>query len=79
MNPEKTVEIVSEAGDSINIPLVSEGEREAAMLMIDGVRYHFERITKEQLLSEYRVDDDPDYQPQADAEGYCYALAPFSK
>ncbi len=29
------------------------------------------------LLSEYKVDGDPDYQPQADAESYCYILAPF--
>jgi hypothetical protein len=79
MKPEKTVKIVSESGDSINIPLSTEGEREAAMLIIDGVRYHFERITQEQLVSEYRVDDDPDYQPQTDAGGYCYVLAPFAK
>jgi hypothetical protein len=79
MKPKKTVEVVSESGDSINIPLAIEGEREGAMLIIDGVRYHFERITKEQLVSEYRVDDDPNYQPQTDADGYCYVLAPFSK
>jgi len=79
MRIERTVEIVNEAGSSISVPLSIEGDREAAVLEIDGVQYHFERISKAQLVSEYRIDDDPDYQPQTDAEGYCYVLAPFSK
>ncbi len=79
MKYAKIVEIVSETGDSVNIPLTIEGEREAAIIMIDGVRYHLERIKKEQPVSEYRVDDDPDYQPQTDSEDFCYILAPFSK
>ena len=79
MQSKKSVEIISGTGDSINISLAIEGEREAATLMIGGVQYHLERIKKEQFVSEYRVDDDPDYQPQADSEGFCYILAPFSK
>lgn len=79
MKPQKTVEIASAAGDLITIPLTLEDDREVAILMIDDVQYHFERITKDRLISEYRVDDDPHYQPQTDAEGYCYILAPFSK
>lgn len=79
MKLEKAVEIVSEAGEAISIPLSFEGERGAAILMIDGIRHHLERVKKEQLISEYRVDDDPNYQPQADSEGYCYILIPFSR
>ena len=52
------------------------GGREAA---IDGVFYHFERIKKEVLQTEYRVDNDPDYEPQSDPDGYCYILAPYCK
>ena len=63
--------------DFIEVPLEMDNGREVAMLQIDGVSYHFERIRKEILLSGYRVDGDPDYQPQTDAEGYCYILAPF--
>jgi hypothetical protein len=65
--------------DFIEIPLVVEDDREVGTVLIDGIFYHFERIKKEALLSEYRVDTDPDYEPQTDAEGYCYILAPFSK
>lgn len=78
MKFERIVTISSEAGASINLPLFFEGEREGAILIVDGIRYHFERISKKQLLSEYRVDTDPDYRPQSDVEGYCYILAPFS-
>jgi len=79
MKSDRTVGIISEAGDSINITLSIEGEREGAMLMIDGVRYHFERVANNQFISEYQVDDDPNYKPQTDADGYCYVLAPFSE
>lgn len=65
--------------DFIEIPLHIDDSREVATLQIDGVSYHFERIKKATLLSEYKVDGDPDYQPQTDAEGYCYILSPFCK
>lgn len=61
------------------VPFFVEGGRQSTVLMIDGVSYHLERIPRGQLASEYLVDLDPDYQPQADAEGYCYILAPFSE
>jgi hypothetical protein len=63
--------------DSIEIPLEVDDGREVGSLQIDGVSYHFERTRKEILLSEYKVVCYPDYQPQTDAEGYCYILAPF--
>jgi hypothetical protein len=68
---------IQSGSDFIEIPLEVDDNREVATLVIDGVFYHFERITKETLLSEYKVDGDPDYQPQTNAEGYCYILAPF--
>ena len=75
---EHTAHIRTEQEDLLTVPLFVEGERQAAVLTIDGVSYHLERISCEQLTSEYRVDLDPDYQPQADAEGFCYILAPFA-
>jgi hypothetical protein len=65
--------------ESLKIPLEVEAGRAAATLVIDGVYYHFERVRKETLLTEYRVDNDPDYEPQCDTNGYCFILAPFSK
>lgn len=68
---------ISDGSKEIEIALVVDDDREVAMLLIDGVLYHFERIRKEMLLTDYRVDADPDYQPQSDSDGYCYILAPF--
>lgn len=75
----RMVEISNYMGESIRIPLSFDCERESSVVNIDGIRYHLERISKERLASEYRVDTDPDYQPHSDAEGFCYILAPFSK
>ena len=68
---------IQSGSDCMEIPLMLDNGREVATIQIDGVFYHFERIRKETLLSKYNVDGDPDYQPQADAEGYCYLLAPY--
>jgi len=65
--------------DFIEILLIVDDGGEVATIQIDGVFYHFERIRKETLLSECRVDGDPDYQPRTDADGYCYLLAPFCR
>jgi hypothetical protein len=62
---------------AIRVSLEFDGERESTQLLIDGVSYHFERIRKEQLIREYKVDSDPDYDPQSDDFGYCYMIAPF--
>lgn len=77
--PEHTAQIISEDGDVLNVPFFVEGGRQSTVLMIDGVSYHLERIPRGKLTSDYLVDDDPDYQPQADDEGYCCILAPFSE
>ena len=71
--------IIQSGSDCFDIPLDVDDGREVATIQIDGVFYHFERIRKETLLSEYRVDGDPDYQPRTDADGYCYLLAPFCR
>ena len=61
------------------VSLEFDGERESTQLLIDGVSYHFERIEKERLMSEYKIDADPDYEPQSDDMGYCYLIAPYCK
>ncbi|HEV7798913.1 MAG TPA: hypothetical protein VGO73_12185 [Pyrinomonadaceae bacterium] len=70
---------ISNGLENISISLEFDGERESTQLLIDGVSYHFERIRKEQLMREYKVDNDPDYYPQSDSLGYCYIIAPFDK
>lgn len=79
MNNIETVQVMNEQGDILNISLEFDGEREAATLIIEGVKYHFERIGQNKLVTEYKVDLDPDYKPQSNVEGHCYILAPFSK
>jgi hypothetical protein len=78
MAPERTAEVRTVLGETFFVPLISEGGREAACLVIGGVCYHLERIAKAELTANYRIDTDPDYIPQADAEGFCYILAPYS-
>ena len=73
------IEIVNENGDSIRVSLDTTGDRHSTMLLIDGVRYHLDRVAGQQLTSDYQVDDDPNYSPTTDAEGYCYIIAPFSE
>ena len=79
MKEERTVQLGNGLNDFIEIPLVVEDDREVGTVLIEGVFYHFERIKKKTVLSKYRVDADPDYQPQTDADGCCYILAPFCK
>jgi len=70
---------ISNGLESLRFSLEFDGERESTQLLINGVSYHFERISKEQLMREYKVDNDPDYYPQSDELGYCYMIAPFGK
>ena len=76
---ENTVEISTTFGSTLEVPLIQEDGRAHSCLMIDGVRYHFERVTKSDLQTRYKVDDDLDYLPQTDANGHCYILAPYSE
>jgi len=66
-------------GKSVEVPLSFDGERDSNSVEIDGIPYHFERIHFSHLLSEYRIDNDPDYQPQTDKDGFCYIISPYSK
>ena len=47
---------IQSGSDFIEIPLDLDNGREVAMLQIDGVSYHFERIRKEVLLNEYNKE-----------------------
>ena len=76
---ENTAKLSNASGDTLEISLTPEDDRAHSCLMIDGVRYHFERVAKSDLATHHKVDDDPDYLPQADANGYCYILAPYSE
>ena len=78
MNNKGIAEIRTSSGEVILVPLSAENEREQARLVIDGVPYHFERISRNDLFSHYIVDDDPDYDPKSDEDGCCYVLAPYS-
>lgn len=64
---------------TLTVPLSSDGGREYAVVLIDGVRYHLERLTLEELVTEYTVDGDPDYAPMTDKTGHCYLMVPFSR
>jgi len=79
MEDLRIVQIENGLGDKIEVALVLDGDREGGSLFIDGISYHFERHKKERFLRDYDVDDDPDYQPKTDADGYCYLIAPFSE
>ncbi len=78
MQNRAAAKIQTASGESLVVPLSSDGNREVARLEIDGINYHLERIRKSDLLAHYKVDDNPDYDPQADDAGFCYLLAPYS-
>lgn len=71
--------IMNTNGQQMDIPLSTEGAREVGILLIDGVRYHVERIKAGTLQRQYRVDADEDYVPQRDRRGRCVIVAPYSK
>lgn len=74
----RIAEIRTSLGEVIQVPLLEDNEREQACLVIDGVPYHFERISRSELVGDYKVDADPDYNPKSDSDGFCYILAPYS-
>lgn len=79
MNNKGSVEIQTSSGEVFTLSLFSEDGREQSRLVIDGIPYHFERIYRAELVSHYKVDDDPDYDPKSDKDGFCYILAPYSE
>jgi len=76
---ERTVSVETESGEVLNVFLYLEGDRIGTCLRIDGVPHHFERISADEMMADYRVDLDPDYTPVADKSGFCYILVPFSR
>jgi len=78
MQNKDAVMLQTSSGEKLLVPLSFDGDREVARLEIDGINYHLERVRKSDLLAHYKVDDDPDYDPQADDAGFCYLLAPYS-
>lgn len=70
---------VQDSDTQITVSLRSEGEREYAVLLVDDVFYHLERVSQEELVRDYKVDLDPDYKPCSDSMGHCYMLVPFSR
>lgn len=79
MSVIKNVVITAANGESLEVPMYEDSGREVTTLIIEGVKYHFERIKSERLIAEYIVDNDPDYVPESDSDGCCYILAPFSQ
>lgn len=78
-NDIQFVSIIHEAsGQSIVIPMICEDHRDIATLTINGVYYHLERVTQDELATDYKVDLDPEYSPKSDATGYCCLFAPYS-
>lgn len=78
MASKQTV-IGNSLGDSITVELQTDGRRQVGIVMVDGVRYHLERMRATELLSKYKADLDPEYRPQTDRQGCCVVLVPFSK
>lgn len=67
------------SGRALEIPLAHEDEFQSAHVYIDGIPYHLERVPNSVLGSQYIVDNDPDYAPKSDRDGFCYMIAPFSE
>jgi len=78
VGPDRFAEIEAPSGDVLVVPLFSEDGCDSSCLIIDGLPYHLERISRDDLLSHYKVDDDPAYDPRSDVDGFCYILAPYS-
>lgn len=78
MQNKKAATIQTANGESVIVPLAPDGDRDVGRLEIDGINYHLERVRKSDLVAHYKIDDDPDYDPQADDAGFCYLLAPYS-
>jgi hypothetical protein len=76
---ERIATITDGDGQQIALQLIPDSPREWSSLFIDGVPYHIERLPVEELVTDYRVDTDPDYHPQSDYQGFCYILAPFDE
>lgn len=66
---KKTATLSLNSGLSVEIPLAVDGSREVALLYIDNVPYHFERLKKTDFVRQYHVDADPSFKPSSDSKG----------
>ena len=61
-SPMKTnnfIKIKTQYGSTLEVPVESWGVREAATIFVDDVPYHIERMAKDLLCKEYKIDADP--------------------
>lgn len=77
MKATNSLRLRTQDGSTLQVRLENWDDREAATIFIDDVPYHLERVSKELLCKEYKVDREPDYDPQADRESRCVMVAPF--
>ncbi len=73
------IRIKTQSGLMIQVPLEKCGDREAGTIFIDDIPYHIERMSKNLLRKEYKIDADADYVPQTDNANRCIVVAPFSE
>jgi hypothetical protein len=79
MKTHNTIKIKTENGSTLQVPLEKCGDREAATIFIDGIPHHIERMSRDLLCKEYRIDTDPDYIPKTDRANRCILVTPFSQ
>ncbi len=79
MSGDHVVHLGNEDGEGLRVELHEEGDRQVAVLTIDGAFYHLERMRRCTLMREYVLDGDPDYIPRTDSEGCCLVMVPFSE
>jgi hypothetical protein len=72
-----SVSIQSKSGSTLIVPLEQFEDREVGVVLIDGVPYHIERVSKDLLRKAYKVDFDRDYIPKTDSTNRCVIIAPF--
>ncbi len=74
-----TIKIKTESGSTLQVPVENCGDRQAATIFIDNIPYHIERMPKDLLCKEYKIDTDPDYVPKTDSSNRCVVVTPFSQ
>jgi hypothetical protein len=79
MDEQKTAILSIGSGHDLEMTMFLDDGRYVASLSINGVMYHFERMTRKEFTSSYVVDLDPDYEPKTDKDGMCFLIAPFCK
>jgi hypothetical protein len=79
MKTINSIRIRTQSGLTLQVPVENCDDREAATIFIDNVPYHIERMPKALLCKEYKIDTEPDYDPQTDNANRCVMVAPFGQ